>query len=769
MIMASQKNGAEFTRLWYGDVGTDWSSADLALCNFLAFWTGKDPSRMDSLFRQSGLMRDKWDRKARTGEIYGEGTIQIAIEGCNGTYDPNYGKNTEPLKDQDETVDTSDLDKAIEDLDHDAIMRNAHILARMPKFEANIYLKRIKDKFGKDINQNHLQEAIKEARKKIAMESFEEQPGTSLDALADDFASQYGDTWAYNALTSIWYQWNGTHWQDMQDVEAQKRSCVSLDRIVRDIMLSKEMIIDKISDLDGVVRLACIHCVRSFKQSSSLINFKNGTLDINTGELKAHDKSDELTYCLPYAYDEHGKWPIICKFLKTLFPDKYARQNFMVHIGLSLIGDTKMHFACALIGAPRTGKSKALDLANLTCGIEEGQYSGKTLFDVELEGKRTRFIQNKKRIVCVDELPAESLRSEENFKNMTAHSGVEMRGICKDDELKNRWGPKIFMAMNERPEYKDTTGAIKERLVPLLVGETIPKEKRDIHMGGRFAPELGGFASSCIRLAKAALKIGYYPLSGTMKQTINAMAMANNPLKSFIDEQYIIDLTAPIMFTSDLYKEYKEYCTESGNKPLGKAKMSSELVEMRRGITHKRERNTFKENKVDRGLLGLRHRRDDDPIIEDDSKNNDSMLFVDDVDDMLTILFERRQQDKPASEEASDTTVDDVDDDSVINAHIDTTTTFQKPDTTHTDNVDIKGGIGIPIEGNRGNLSSTSSTKSVDEPVKLFEVVDDTSETSSTRRQQSSTNRLPPIVCPVCGKLKEVWNVTHWICGGNHE
>ena len=40
----------------------DWSSADAALCSHLAFYTGKNCERMDTLFRRSSLMRDKWNR-----------------------------------------------------------------------------------------------------------------------------------------------------------------------------------------------------------------------------------------------------------------------------------------------------------------------------------------------------------------------------------------------------------------------------------------------------------------------------------------------------------------------------------------------------------------------------------------------------------------------------------------------------------------------------------------------------------------------------------
>jgi Sensory domain found in PocR len=71
-------NGERFSRLWGGDAsdyGNDHSRADIALCRMLAFWTGGDSGRMDRLFRQSGLMREKWDR--RTGdETFGALTIK---------------------------------------------------------------------------------------------------------------------------------------------------------------------------------------------------------------------------------------------------------------------------------------------------------------------------------------------------------------------------------------------------------------------------------------------------------------------------------------------------------------------------------------------------------------------------------------------------------------------------------------------------------------------------------------------------------------------
>jgi putative DNA primase/helicase len=84
-----------FVKLYAGDTSSyknDHSSADLALCNMLAYWTGLDAQQMDRIFRTSGLMRDKWDSR-RGGSTYGELTIGKAIrEHLTNIYDGDYFK-----------------------------------------------------------------------------------------------------------------------------------------------------------------------------------------------------------------------------------------------------------------------------------------------------------------------------------------------------------------------------------------------------------------------------------------------------------------------------------------------------------------------------------------------------------------------------------------------------------------------------------------------------------------------------------------------------
>jgi hypothetical protein len=76
----SSKQGPKFAGLF--DTGApegQESESDLGLCNILAFWLGPDEARIDTWFRRSALMRDKWD-SPRGDTTYGGYTINRALE-----------------------------------------------------------------------------------------------------------------------------------------------------------------------------------------------------------------------------------------------------------------------------------------------------------------------------------------------------------------------------------------------------------------------------------------------------------------------------------------------------------------------------------------------------------------------------------------------------------------------------------------------------------------------------------------------------------------
>ena len=86
----SKVSGAAFCKLYYdGDWQGDYQSqseADLALCNRLAYWMGKDPVKMDEAFHHSALMRPKWDIVHNGSQTYGQMTIEAAIRDTQNVF-----------------------------------------------------------------------------------------------------------------------------------------------------------------------------------------------------------------------------------------------------------------------------------------------------------------------------------------------------------------------------------------------------------------------------------------------------------------------------------------------------------------------------------------------------------------------------------------------------------------------------------------------------------------------------------------------------------
>ena len=84
--MFASKNGTKIRALHDGDVstyGNDDSSADLALCSYLAFWTGRSISQIERIWLDSPLGQRS---KTQERKDYRERTIKTAIEGCTETY-----------------------------------------------------------------------------------------------------------------------------------------------------------------------------------------------------------------------------------------------------------------------------------------------------------------------------------------------------------------------------------------------------------------------------------------------------------------------------------------------------------------------------------------------------------------------------------------------------------------------------------------------------------------------------------------------------------
>ncbi|WP_435365784.1 phage NrS-1 polymerase family protein [Haloarchaeobius sp. DYHT-AS-18] len=130
----SAENGQKFTRLWGGNTTgyESHSEADMALCCLLAFWTANDESRIDRLFRQSGLHRPKWDEVHYSdGTTYGKRTIERAVNVTSEVYTP-------PAEESAEITPSTTLDRKTQNELYMLGKRNELLEKRIADLEENL-------------------------------------------------------------------------------------------------------------------------------------------------------------------------------------------------------------------------------------------------------------------------------------------------------------------------------------------------------------------------------------------------------------------------------------------------------------------------------------------------------------------------------------------------------------------------------------------------------------------------------------------------------
>lgn len=506
------------------------------------------------------------------------------------------------------------------------------VVVRLPKDLLALGINGIDDVLGQpDLGADYVTKLIAQSE----THNIEEQEAKKRKFDDLDFAIAFANLHPelrYDEDAKLWRQWQGTHWQPYHRIEELKSL---ICQVVREASPDTAISDKKVSSIAGLARAKCRQDFQH--RTNKLINFQNGTLDISTNEMSSHNPDDGLCNVVPYAYTTDAPcFPTIQAFLETAIPDKTARYAFMSHCGLSLRSDNRMHQALVLMGATRGGKSTAEALANLVTGssLEDAfNFAGSSLFDRGSEGKKARATWNDRKLVGLDEMPKEAFKNEETLKAMTAHSGIEMRGLFKDEQVGNRWRPKLIFATNDTPILSDLSGAIRQRLLIINFPNTIASKQQDKLLLDKFIPELGSFAAACLGMAELTLRRGSYPISATMEQSFSDITLLSNPLKMFVTDNCILDSEAWLK-TSDLWSAYKVFCDDAGHIPLGKNRFTASLMDMnlklkqvRRGVSG------------DRGIAGIRLRVDSDPLntsLSTDEGLDEEFLGFDNILSLLT-------------------------------------------------------------------------------------------------------------------------------------
>lgn len=533
------KNGAEFERLWSGDTsahGGDDSAADLALCNLLAFWTDRDSDRIDRLFRQSGLMRGKWD--TRRGEsTYGAATIAKAIESTRETYS---GRRPEPTT----TARPSGEPGAV-DLDPYRGTDEANAALFLSLHGADVRYCPPWDKWllwtGSHWRLDDLMEVARLAGD-MPRELYR-KAGESIDT-------------------------------------ARRRTIAGLARALE----SRR----KQSDLLAAARCRVVVSHTDLDKGRFLLNASNGTIDLSTGTLRPHARLDLLTHDTEIPYSPDTAAPLWERFLFEIFAGDTDLIRFVQRaVGYSLTGDVREQVLLICHGNGSNGKSVFLNIVRKLLGKLALQAAPDLLMadrhrrhpteQADLFGKRL--------VVCQE--TAEGRRFNESLvKQLTGGDAITARRMFEDNWT---FEPthKLWLATNHRPEIRGTDHAIwrRIRLIPFNVQFSDDGDhKKDPGMEAKLTAELSGIMAwgvrGCLDWQREGLRA-----PEAVKAATASYQQEQDVLAAWLADCCLVKRTADAK-AADLYASYADWCQQSGEHPEPQRRWGMRLTE--RGFQRQR-------------------------------------------------------------------------------------------------------------------------------------------------------------------------------------
>ncbi len=180
-----------------------------------------------------------------------------------------------------------------------------------------------------------------------------------------------------------WFHWDGARWARdsngtatravVDTVKAAFADLAELDREAQKELLSDIRRCESAPGVDGVLRLAgsllpLAVSVDQLDADPFLFNTKNGTLDLRTGELRAHDPNDLLTKVAGCGYDPDAQSETFDRFLEVIQPDPAVRAFLARLFGHALLGTVREHLLPILTGTGSNGKSTLIETVQTAFG-----------------------------------------------------------------------------------------------------------------------------------------------------------------------------------------------------------------------------------------------------------------------------------------------------------------------------------------------------------------------------------------------------------------
>lgn len=225
-----------------------------------------------------------------------------------------------------------------------------------------------------------------------------------------------------------------------------------------------------------------------------LFNVQNGTLDLETGELRRHARGDFLTQVAPVKCDVNADCPRWLSFLEEIMGGNQELVRFLRRlVGYALTGAIREHVLPILFGTGANGKSVFITtLQNLMGEDYAVQAPTGMLMLKKYESHPTEIAGLfAKRFVAAVETEGGNLISETLVKQLTGGDRLTARRM-REDFWTFTPSHKIWLATNHKPSVHGTDEGIWRRLRLVPFNVTIPDSKKDLTLSEKHKGELPG-------------------------------------------------------------------------------------------------------------------------------------------------------------------------------------------------------------------------------------------------------------------------------------
>ena len=535
-------NGERFMDYYNGDwqkYFDNQSDADMGFVSMLCFWCGCDEEQIDRIFRSSGMMRPKWDRR-QAGTTYGAITIRNAIASCQTIYLPVDPRDITAAGDEFQNLD--------DEVDYNPDLSQIKLTLDEMQPQAN-------PRYGRD---------------EIGVGNM--------------FADYFKGVARFNRDRGIWYVYDGTVWRaDTGGLKVAELAKLLADRLLTYAIKIKEedtrkRFIDRVrklqlrkhretmlKDAKSVYPLA----MSFFDRDIYLFNLSNGTLNLKTLEFREHRAEDYLTKISPVIYDPELQCPRWTQFMEEVMQGDESRIRYIRKaLGYALSGDTRMECLFILYGATsRNGKGTMMETFLRVMG-DYGRNADPALLAMKFNAQSNGPTEEVARLagsrfVNISE-PEKKLTMDAAFtKRLTGNDSITAR-FLHENSFEFRPNFKIFINTNHLPNITDLTLFDSGRIKIIPFNRHFEEAEQDKglkaffaepdHMSGIFNWILEGyrlFEQEGLDMPPSVLEAtdAYQKESDRMSQFFSAC---------------IADAPGKELRTSAMYNRYKDWCMENG-------------------------------------------------------------------------------------------------------------------------------------------------------------------------------------------------------------